>query len=126
MEKTALSVALAWFCPGLGHILERRIKTGIVVAVTFALMFAIGAANGGLDYPGASISRDSFLLHFLNIFARLGSGLGYIIFLLFGNSSPEAASKITFEYGGRLVEIAGLMNYLMILNCFDISSRRKK
>jgi hypothetical protein len=125
MGRQFFSVALAWFFPGVGHILQNRTKTGIIIAITFVLMFAIGVANGGLDYPGTSTGKDSFLLYLLNIFARMGNGLGYLVFLFFGNTSPETAARTTFEYGGRLIEIAGLLNYLAVLNCLDIASGKK-
>ncbi len=126
MERCVFSVALAWFFPGAGHIFEKRFKTGLVIAIVFFAMFTLGAMNGGLDYPGTGASRDGFLLYLLNVFARLGNGLGYLIFLAFGELHPEAAAKTTFEYGGRLIEIAGLMNYLAILNCLDVSLGREK
>jgi hypothetical protein len=126
MERCIFSVVLAWLFPGAGHVLEKRFKTGLVIAVVFLAMFTLGAVNGGLNYPGTGVSRDSFLLHLLNIFARLGNGLGYLVFLAFGELHPEAAAKTTFEYGGRLIEIAGLVNYLAVLNCLDISLGRRK
>jgi hypothetical protein len=67
------------------------------------------------------------LLYLLNIFAKLGNGLGSVIaFLVSVEPSPAAAAKATFEYGGRMVEIAGLLNYLAMLDASDIFLGRKK
>lgn len=126
MEKMWLSAFFAWLFPGAGHFVEGKKTRGLIIAACLWLMFLIGALSGGLDYPGGSFSKDSFLLYALNIFARFGNGFGWLISLLFGGTDPEAAARITYEYGGRLIEIAGLLNYLAIFDCVDISLRRKQ
>jgi hypothetical protein len=61
------------------------------------------------------------------MFARLGNGLGALIsFFLFHNPPPNIAARATFEYGGRFLEIAGLLNYLAVMDALDIYLGRKK
>ena len=36
------------------------------------------------------------------------------------------AALATFEYGGRFLEVAGLLNYLAVIDAVDISVGRKK
>jgi hypothetical protein len=38
---------------------------------------------------------------------------------------PPAALP-TFEYGGRFLEVAGLLNYLAVIDAVDIALGRKK
>ena len=89
-------------------------------------MFIIGLLSGGAYYPGFAFG-DGALLFLLNLFAKLGNGLGAIVAFLFSVSpSPDTPALATFEYGGRMVETAGLLNYLAIIDAIDIYLGRKK
>lgn len=117
---------LSWLVPGAGHLIQKRWKRGILVGVVIWLMFLIATYSGGAYYPGFDF-RDGALLYLLNVFARLGNGLGaFISFLLMGKPPMNVASWSTFEYGGRFLEIAGLLNYLAVLDAVDIQIGRKK
>lgn len=126
MNNTYIIGLLSWFFPGLGHLMQKRWKRGILIAAIIWIMFIIAIFSGGAYYPGFSFS-DGALLYLLNIFARLGNGLGALIsFALTGNSPSNVAAWATFEYGGRFLEIAGLLNYLAAFDAVDIQLRRKK
>ena len=117
---------ISWFLPGFGHLMQKKIKRGVIIAVIFWTMFIIAVISGGAYYPGFDF-RDGALLYLLNIFGRLGSGLGGLVsFLLMMNPPPNVAASATFEYGGRFLEIAGLINYLAIMDAVDINLGRKK
>jgi hypothetical protein len=89
-------------------------------------MFLIAVISGGVYYPGFNF-KDGALLYLLNIFARFGNGSGaFISFVLAGNPPLNVAAWATFEYGGRFLEIAGLLNYLAVLDAIDIQIGRKK
>jgi len=89
-------------------------------------MFIIGILSGGAYYPGFEF-KDGALLYLLNIFARLGNGLGILISYLFFVKPPaNVAAWATFEYGGRFLEVAGLLNYLAVIDALDIQIGRKK
>ena len=118
--------AISWFLPGVGHILQGRVKRGLVICLVIWTMFVTAVLSGGAYYPGFDF-KDGSLLYLLNIFARFGNGLGILIsFFLTTNPLPNVASWATFEYGGRFLEIAGLLNYLAILDAIDIQLGRKK
>lgn len=126
MNNSFIIGAIAWFLPGVGHILQGRYKRGLIIAAVVWTMFVIAVISGGAYYPGFDF-KDGALLYLLNIFARMGSGLGAIIsFILMGNPPPNVAAWATFEYGGRFLEIAGLLNYLAVLDAVDIQQERKK
>ena len=118
--------AISWFLPGVGHILQGRFKRGLIIGLVIWTMFVIAILSGGAYYPGFDF-KDGSLLYLLNIFARFGNGLGMLIsFFLMINPLPNVASWATFEYGGRFLEIAGLLNYLAVLDAIDIQLGRKK
>ncbi len=117
---------ISWFLPGFGHLIQKRWKRGIILAFVIWTMFIIALLSGGAYYPGFEF-KDGALLYLLNIFARLGNGLGAIISLILQSSPPpNVASRATFEYGGRFLEVAGLLNYLAVLDALDIQIGRKK
>ncbi|HEY0427843.1 MAG TPA: DUF6677 family protein [Pyrinomonadaceae bacterium] len=126
MNSTIFISLLSWFLPGVGHIRLGRWKRGIIIGGVIWTMFVIAVLSGGAYYPGFDF-KDGALLYLLNIFARFGNGLGAIIsFFLATNPPPNAAAFATFEYGGRFLEVAGLLNYLAALDAVDIYLGRKK
>ncbi len=126
MNNFFLTGLISWFLPGVGHILEGRLKRGIIIGAVIWLLFIIAVLSGGAYYPGFEF-KDGALLYLLNIFARLGNGLGALIsFWLMSSPPPNIAALATFEYGGRFLEIAGLLNYLAVLDAVDIHLGRKK
>jgi hypothetical protein len=126
MDNTFVIGLISWFFPGGGHLLQNRWKRGIIIAIVFWTMFAIAVWSGGAHYPGFGFN-DGALLYLLNIFSRFGSGLGALIsYIVALNPSPNVAAWATFEYGGRFLEVAGLLNYLAIIDAADIHLGRKK
>jgi hypothetical protein len=126
MNNLFFTGLISWFLPGVGHILEGRLKRGIIIGATIWLLFIIAVLSGGAYYPGFEF-KDGALLYLLNIFARVGNGLGaFISFWLMSSPPPNVAAWATFEYGGRFLEIAGLINYLAVLDAVDIHLGRKK
>lgn len=116
---------ISWFLPGLGHILQGRWKRGLIIGLSVWTLFVIAIISGGAFYPGFDF-KDGALLYLLNIFARSGNALGAIIsFFLASNPPADAAAWSTFEYGGRFLEVAGLINYLAIIDAVDIRLGRK-
>ena len=126
MNNTIIVSLISWFLPGAGHIWQGRWKRGIIIGSVIWIMFIIAIYSGGAYYPGFDF-KDGALLYLLNIFARLGNGLGaFISFFLAKNPPPNVAAWATFEYGGRFLEVAGLLNYLAALDAVDIYLGRKK
>lgn len=126
MNNPFLVGIVAWLLPGFGHLMQGRWKRGLIIAAVVWTMFVIAVLSGGAYYPGFDF-KDGALLYLLNVFARLGNGLGTIISLLFlTNPLPNVAAWATFEYGGRFLEVAGLLNYLAVLDALDIQLGRKK
>ena len=126
MNNPVIIGILSWFMPGAGHLVQGRYIRGGIIAVVVWLMFGIAIASGGAHYPGFDF-KDGALLYLLNVFARLGNGLGAMVsFIMAGTPSPQVAALATFEYGGRFLEVAGLLNYLAVIDSVDIALGRKK
>ncbi|MBK9165636.1 MAG: hypothetical protein IPM21_17340 [Acidobacteria bacterium] len=126
MDNPIVIGIVSWIFPGAGHFIQKKNRRGIIIAASIWIMFIIAIATGGAYYPGFEY-RDGQLLYLLNAFAKLGNGLGAFISFLFSvTPSPDAAASATFEYGGRLLEAAGLLNFLAIVDALDIYYGRKK
>lgn len=126
MSNAYLNVAASWFFPGAGYLMQGLWTRGLLVGGVIWAMFIIAMLSGGAYYPGFSFA-DGALLYLLDIFARFGNILGLIISFILGMNPPrDAASWATFEYAGRFMEVAGLLNFLSVLDVYDISVGRKK
>ncbi|MBC7900360.1 MAG: hypothetical protein H7070_09945 [Saprospiraceae bacterium] len=126
MDNPVVIGIISWFFPGAGHLAQKRTKRGVIIAATIWTMFIIAILSGGAHYPGFGF-KDGSLLYLLNVFAKLGNGLGSAISYLIGSeAAPNIAALATFEYGGRFLETAGLLNYLAVIDALDIHFGRKK
>lgn len=126
MDNPIIIGLISWFFPGAGHLAQGKIKRGVIVSASIWIMFIIAIISGGAYYPGFEF-KDGQLLYLLNVFARFGNGLGAIIsFILMQSPPPNVAALVTFEYGGRFLEVAGLLNYLAVIDAIDINVGRKK
>lgn len=126
MNNPVIIGLIAWFFPGAGHLVQKRTKRGIIIAASIWTMFIIAVLSGGAYYPGFEF-KDGSLLYILNVFATFGNGLGDLIsFLVSVEPQPNVAARATFEYGGRFLEVAGLLNYLAVMDALDIYFGRKR
>ncbi|CAN5157687.1 hypothetical protein BH20ACI2_BH20ACI2_25420 [soil metagenome] len=126
MDNPILIGILSWVFPGAGHLVQGKIARGAIISAVIWIMFVIAIISGGAHYPGFEF-KDGQLLYLLNIFAKFGNGLGAVVSMIMaGTPSPQVAALATFEYGGRFLEVAGLLNYLAIMDAIDISVGRKK
>ena len=126
MDNPIIIGIISWFFPGAGHLAQGRYKRGLLIGGSIWLMFIVALISGGAYYPGFDF-RDGQLLYLLNVVAKFGNGLGSIIsYLASMQPEPNMAARATFEYGGRFLETAGLLNYLATMDALDINFGRKK
>ena len=121
--------AVSWLLPGGGHLLQGHWIRALVLGGSVWVCFICGLMMGGHMF---SIGNDdqglSALLKVPPMIANLGAGLLYLISWFFGvgfADDPQAAARATYEYGNTFLLIAGLLNYLGMLDAFDISAGRK-
>ena len=114
---------ISWLVPGLGHILQGRVIRGVLGGVTIALMFVLGIVIGGHIY-GLRETQDG-LLSILFGLCDLGTGILYMFARLAGLAVNERPEQATAEYGSVFLMVAGLLNFILALDAFDIRAGRK-
>ena len=119
----------AWAVPGAGHFLQGRWVRGLVISAAVCGMFIIGLLFGGhLFGLGGGGEGASQLLQLPPMIANLGTGVLYLLCWAGKtgfSDAAEYAKLATFEYGNTFLLVAGLLNYLAMLDAFDIAAGRK-
>ena len=116
----ALVCVAAWALPGAGHLWLGRRQKGIVFMTVLPLMFILGLLLEG------RIFRFDFgePLAALAAFADMGLGLPWLAARVAG-AGIGTVTAVTYEYGNSFLIVAGLLNFLVILDAFDIAKGRK-
>ena len=119
----------AWLVPGLGHLLQGKWVRALLLGGAVWTCFIAGFAMGGHLYKFSGFDQGlSSLLQLPPMIGNLGTGLLYIVCWLQGigfTYGEQQAALPTYEYGWTFLIIAGLLNYLSMLDAFDISAGRK-
>lgn len=118
---TYLTIFLGWLIPGLGHIFQKKYWRGIIFFTCISLMAILGIIMGGKIYSFQT-ENPLTILAFLSDF---GNGLFFILSKKFAFGIGNL-KNVTFEIGTAYLAGAGLLNYLVALDAFDIASGRKK
>lgn len=118
-----LSAVAGWLVPGLGHIGQGRLLKGLLGGLGVLTLFVLGVVLGGHVYSLWDTSEG--LLSTLFGFCDLGSGLLYIGSRFLGFAVREQPELATSEYGNVFMMVAGLLNFILALDAFDIGAGRK-
>ena len=130
---------LGWMIPGLGHFMIKRPKHGLVFLVLITLLFFWGLSLGARLYQYdpqqpltffAMIAQMGmgvpyFLVRVLASYAKFHPGFPFYDFaegFRFGDGFLES---ISYEYGNTFAIVAGLLNFLVILDAYDIATGKK-
>jgi hypothetical protein len=118
--RLVLVCLAAWLVPGAGHLWFGRRQKGVVFLLALPLMFLTGIWLQGRMFP-FEVSEP---LVALAAVANLGTGLPWFLAraLEVGGGVVTAA---TYEYGNTFMIVAGLLNFLVVLDAFDIGMGRK-
>ncbi len=127
----AAAVIAAWLIPGAGHLLLRRYGRALLFFGVLVGAFCVGLAlDGRLFWPSAASELDTLfkydLITVLWSFAQIGSGLCYGVCYALGFGLEPRPEAPTFEYAYQLMNLAGLLNYLVVIDAFDIAAGRKR
>ena len=121
--------AAGWFFPGLGHLLQGKWIRAVLLGGAVWVCFLTGLSMGGHMFSITGFEQgSSALLQLPPMIANFGTGVLYIVCWAMGvGFSDDAlqAARTTYEYGNTFLLIAGLLNYLSMLDAFDISAGRK-
>jgi hypothetical protein len=123
---------LNWLVPGAGYWLiheKKRAQALFGVTVVFALMAfleltygAVGGIKGGVFVPMLSPLQ---WMPTLGAAATAGVGPIYSLFAFcFGGQGTEPVRNLTQEYGASYIMVAGLLNWLCMIDIFDRATGR--
>lgn len=128
--RGAAAVVGAWLVPGAGHLALGRYGRAALFFVTITGAFVLGLSlNGRLFWPTVAEPPSTFhfdLITLLWFFAQIGSGLCYLVSYALGFGTRPTPEAATFEYGNTFMFLAGLLNYLVVHDAFDIAAGRKR
>jgi hypothetical protein len=110
----------AWAIPGAGHFWLGRTQKGIVFLVALTTLFVTGLVLQGRLFP-FDLSEP---LVALAAFANAGLGLPWIAGRALGLGGG-VVTAVTYEYGNTFLIVSGLLNFLVILDAFDVAVGRK-
>jgi hypothetical protein len=118
--NVALLAVAGWAVPGVAHLWLGRRQKGFVFLLALPLMFAIGLMLEGRLFP----FQPSQPLVALMAIADVGLGVPYFIAKAGGFGAGRVVSP-WYEYGNTFLIVAGLLNFLVILDAYDIALGRK-
>jgi hypothetical protein len=118
--KALVVMILGWAVPGLGHAVQKKYARALLFFVSIFAMTGLGLVMGGRVYP---FQTDNPLT-ILAFFADLGNGLFYLL-TRYVHWGGGALARATFEFGTAYIAGAGLLNFLIALDAFDIGAGKK-
>jgi hypothetical protein len=121
MMKAYLILVISWLFPGAGHFMQRKYLKGTVFLVGIILLLSLGIVMKGRFY-NVEPFHPLMVLGFLG---DLGNGIFYVLIRLLGLGGGDIKA-VTFHYGTTYMVSAGLINYLVALNAFDIARGKRK
>lgn len=116
-----VAMAAAWLVPGLGHIYLKRYLRGIAFFVLVVASVIIGCRLSGNLY----IPMQGQPLTLLATLGAMGTGFPYFL-LRYGLHYQGDILGASYEYGTAFLLTAGLMNWLLVLDAFDIVRGKKE
>ncbi len=120
MAATLAVCSGGWLVPGLAHLLIGRWIRGLIFAACVLLMFALGLGMHGKLYD---LEFDE-PLHVFAFIANIGIGIPYWIAERL-NLGIGTMTWPSYDYGTTYLWVCGLLNYLIVLDAFDIAQGRK-
>ena len=110
-----LTVALAWAVPGGGHVYLGRRGRGAFFFVLIGATLALGCSIGGhlpWQFGGSPLLA-------LASIGALGTG-ALVLFVHYALGYAADVTGPGFEYGRAFIITAGLMNWMLVLDAWDI------
>lgn len=118
--KPYIILLVSWLFPGLGHLLQKKYVKGCVFLAGIVLLLLFGVLMEGKLYDAKQL-HPLLLLGFVG---DIGSGLFFFIIKWLGLGDGNIKA-VTFHYGSTYIVTAGLLNYLVALNAFDIARGKR-
>jgi hypothetical protein len=115
-----LLCVVSWALPGAGHLWMGRRQKAAVFFVALMAMFGLGLALHGQLFP---FDWSEPLVALAGV-ANAGLGLPWLGARMLG-AGTGTVTAVTWEYGNTFLIVAGLLNFLVILDVYDIGTGRK-
>ena len=116
-----LAMVLAWLVPGLGHFYLGRRGRALLFFLIIVVCLWVGCSLQGNLYrplPGQPLTLLATL-------GAMGMGIPYFA-LRYGLGYAGDIVGAGYEYGTAFLLTAGLMNWLLMLDAWDISRGKKE
>jgi Family of unknown function (DUF6677) len=110
----------AWLVPGAGHLWMGRRQKGIIFMLALPTMFLFGLLLKGRIFP-FELSEP---LVALAAVADLLAGAPWMIARML-DAGAGTVTAASYEYGNCFLIVSGLLNFLVILDAYDIALGRK-
>lgn len=121
LAHAGLAAGLAWLVPGLGHVYLRRFGRGILFFLLVMTALVVGyLLQGELYRP-----QQGKPLSTLATLGAMGVGVPYFL-LRFGLQYSGDLMGRGYEYGSAFLLTAGLMNWLLAFDAWDIGCGKKE
>jgi hypothetical protein len=120
--RAVVAMILAYLVPGLGHLFLGRRGRAIAFFLIITSLFLFGLRIDGALYTLATARRA-----LLNVLGSVGSmGVGVLYFIADALGTHGDIRSSTFEYGRMFTLSAGLMNLLLVVDCYEIGTGKKE
>ncbi len=110
----------AWALPGLGHMLLGKWRKGVILCAALLVFFFLGLVLQGRLFP-FDVSDP---LVALAAAGEFGIGLVYFLASPLGYGAGKVVA-VAYEYANAYLIVAGLLNFLVILDAYDTAVGRK-
>lgn len=114
------AIFAAWLVPGLGHFLLKRRGRAAIIFLCVGGLAVAGYAMRGQVYS----MRGGDMFEFMGFLAEIGSGAFYFLARLFEPHGADTA-LVAGVYGTRFLAIAGLLNFLCVLDVSAVAQKEK-
>jgi hypothetical protein len=110
----------AWAVPGAGHLWMGRRQKGVIFLLALPAMFLAGLLMHGRIFPFDMTEP----LVGLAAIANFGAGAPWVLARMV-DAGAGTVTAVTYEYGNCFLIVTGLLNFLVVLDAFDIGMGRK-
>jgi hypothetical protein len=114
--SAALTVALAWACPGAGHFLQGQSGKALVFGAALLPMYACGLAMGGRLFECQGIEP----LVLLAAASQWMIGAARVVAALADAGAGDVVAA-SYEYGNTFLIVSGLLNVLVMFDAADVA-----
>ena len=114
------AIFAAWLIPGLGHLLLKRRGRAAIIFLCVGGLAVAGYAMRGQVYS----MRGGDMFGFMGHLAEIGSGAFYFLARLLEPHGADTA-RVTGIYGTRFLAMAGLLNFVGVLDAWGIARAEK-